>query len=305
MTDGNISPRSYDIASLDAYVEKAENATDYAYARELARDLTYYSGIAANIEIDLFRAANSAPEALKQLLSRSILLARALRCTVERSLPLELNTDLALCLERAASFAYFVAQSLSLAMRNVPPFHLGAGRDSARRMSRNLEASLRLVRALTADVDASARLEWSPLAALAQQLIMLQALLLPATSRNRYMEELEAELYFLTKIHAGRFIPLIYAFRQFGRVVQLRFAVRTGISPMRRISVFLHWVLSSNLRTWSAIGPLLAFSFINVYTRQGWGSTVVALPAIAAFYAGVKWIRNRWDIETKRKSPPE
>lgn len=54
--------------------------------------------------------------------------------------------------------------------------------------------------------------------------------------------------------------------------------------------------MASEWRTWGLLGPLLGAAAVNVHLSQGWGSAFFTLPSIAAFYAGVEWLRKRWNI---------
>ncbi|MGW4411735.1 hypothetical protein ACWEJ6_47475 [Nonomuraea sp. NPDC004702] len=301
MTDGDVTP-SHNIGALGAYVEQAEDSSAYTYARELLRDLTYYSDVGAYIEINLFKQGDESSGTLKELLGQSILLARALRCTMQRSLPLELDSRLTVYLERAASHAVLLAQSLSLTMHGDSSYHLDSGRDDTRKLNLNLDASLTLAHKLSA--QPTDRRELKQLASPALRLLQLQARLLPSAARDRYLEEWRAELHFLAKARTGQFVQLKYALRQLGKVAQLRFALRPHAFLMRRIQIFMYWTLTSHLRTWGVLGPLLVLAISNVYIQQGWGSAVLALPVIPAFHGSVKWLRKRLGIKTKRKPPP-
>lgn len=144
---------------------------------------------------------------------------------------------------------------------------------------------------------------------LAKRLVACSMLALPREHRRRYAEELHGELHDLAQARATSSMQVYYALRQFTRIWQLRRALE---SPhKRRFEALYHstcWVLSSEIRTWLAIGFVTLAALIDVVVEQGWGSAVLAAPTAWAFYHGACWLRKRLDIAVigKRESdgPP-
>ncbi len=63
----------------------------------------------------------------------------------------------------------------------------------------------------------------------------------------------------------------------------------------------IHWVLRSEVRTWTLLAPLTAW--IVIQTAQGNAgsavATVITLPPVIA--AGVKWLRDRLEITHRHR----
>ncbi|MEU8275030.1 hypothetical protein ACFYOK_08430 [Microbispora bryophytorum] len=158
--------------------------------------------------------------------------------------------------------------------------------------------------AKTADVDAST--ERSSVAPVAQRLVTLTMVALPRMHRERYAEELRAELWDLAGAKATRSMQVLYAVQQLRRVWQLRNELRAP--GRRRLDLLIRvvcWVLASDWRTWGVLIPLMVAALSNVIESQGWGSAFYTLPAVVGFYAGVEWLRRRWNVTVKRRRRSE
>ncbi|MFD9950489.1 hypothetical protein ACFWYW_33580 [Nonomuraea sp. NPDC059023] len=134
-------------------------------------------------------------------------------------------------------------------------------------------------------------------------LIELNVRLLPRQHRSRYRQEFQAELLSLADAGASRWSRVMYAGRQFSRVLELRASLLAPGEPrLFRSYRMACWILSSEWRTWGLLGPLMALAAVNVFLQQGWGSAFYTLPGVVAFFAGVEWLRKRWGISVKRRS---
>ncbi|MFC4111682.1 hypothetical protein [Nonomuraea zeae] len=137
----------------------------------------------------------------------------------------------------------------------------------------------------------------------AELLVEAMTRLLPAMHRSRYAEELHAELYELATAKASSSTQLRYSVHQLRHVLQLRLAL-SGRGRFYRVRRTASWVLASEWRTWSLLGPSMIAAAYNVYLAQGWGSAFYTLPGMVGFYAGVEWLRKRWHVPMKRRRRP-
>ncbi|MEU5863475.1 hypothetical protein ABZ815_20060 [Nonomuraea sp. NPDC047529] len=143
---------------------------------------------------------------------------------------------------------------------------------------------------------------FAPASHSARLLINIEIRLLPAAYRKRYAEELLSELHDLTQAKVNLLSQLLYVFRQLRQVWQLRAALQApGQARFHRLYRAACWILASDWRTWVLLGPLMAFAIVNVFLQQGWGSAFFTIPTVVAFYAGVEWLRSRWDVKVKAR----
>ncbi|MFF4415619.1 hypothetical protein ACFYY8_24060 [Streptosporangium sp. NPDC001559] len=63
----------------------------------------------------------------------------------------------------------------------------------------------------------------------------------------------------------------------------------------------VRWVLASNHRTWWPLGTGMVAGAVQIHLSQGWGSVFYTIPVITTFYAGVEWLRRRWNIQVSRR----
>ncbi|MEV0821931.1 hypothetical protein [Nonomuraea rubra] len=176
-----------------------------------------------------------------------------------------------------------------------------------------LDATITIINALTilqrsASPPAASDSEASPqpVAHVARRVVGCSMLALPREHRRRYAEELHAELYDLAQAKATASMQVYYALRQFTRIWRLRNAL--GNPHSRRFEtphLLAVWTLSSEIRTWLAIGFVTLAALVDVVAKQGWGSAVLAVPTAWAFHRGACWLRERLDItvvSSKRES---
>ncbi|AQZ62651.1 unnamed protein product [[Actinomadura] parvosata subsp. kistnae] len=177
----------------------------------------------------------------------------------------------------------------------------------ARELDRDLGQAVRLVRRLDKWLH-----QFEPAHVAAKRanvarpaVVLVDALtrLLPARHRSRYAEELHAELYELANAKATSSAQVIYSVHQLRRVLELRMALsgRVRLYHVRRAA---SWVLASEWRTWTLLGPFMVAAAYNVYWVQGWGSAFYSIPCMVGFYAGVEWLRKRWHVTVKRRRRP-
>ncbi|MGW0807549.1 hypothetical protein [Nonomuraea sp. NPDC002799] len=135
-----------------------------------------------------------------------------------------------------------------------------------------------------------------------ERLLSMELRLLPAGHRSRFSDEFRAELQALAEANASESLQVMYSFQQIRRVWQLRAALRAPHRPrLHRLHRLACWMLASDRRTWGTLGPLMAFAAVNVQVKQGWGSAFFTIPSVVAFYAGVEWLREHWNVEVERR----
>ncbi|MEO3814129.1 hypothetical protein ABGB17_34460 [Sphaerisporangium sp. B11E5] len=122
--------------------------------------------------------------------------------------------------------------------------------------------------------------------------------IVPSANRERYREELLADLHDIASGKAPRLAQVRYSINQVLRAFPLRLSLRRPTYYARDIAFRLtYWLLSSDVRTWGFLGPLLAWGIVNIHLQQGWGSALFTLPGLVAFYAGIEWLRKRWRVK--------
>ncbi|GAA3570702.1 hypothetical protein GCM10022419_059430 [Nonomuraea rosea] len=177
----------------------------------------------------------------------------------------------------------------------------------ARELDRDLGQAVRLVyelsKWLSHQEPAHVIAKRNNIARSAELLVEVMTRLLPAMHRSRYAEELHAELYELARLKATSSVQLRYSVHQLRRVLELRLAL-SGRGRFYRVRRTVSWVLASEWRTWSVLGPSMIAAAYNVYLAQGWGSAFYTLPGMVGFYVGVEWLRKRWHIPMKRRRRP-
>ncbi|RVX40757.1 hypothetical protein EDD27_3179 [Nonomuraea polychroma] len=167
-----------------------------------------------------------------------------------------------------------------------------------RRMIKDVEGLRTLRETATSQIAGSSR---AKVPRCPKWLIGIAIYLLPAAHRERYEEELLAELHEQAD-STPTIVMVVYALHQLGRIWELRAALQAPERPMyHRLHRMLCWILASDWRTWGLLGPLMAFAIVNVFIQEGWGSAFFTIPAVVAFYAGVEWLRARWGVEVKRR----
>ncbi|GAA3136896.1 hypothetical protein GCM10010485_88430 [Streptosporangium carneum] len=241
-------------------------------ARDLARDLT--------LDLDLTSVSD---RAVDHALNRARLLARAL----DRDLTRDLAADHACELDRDLGVARVLVHSLTLDL-----VALAAGRAQGDP---------------PAPEDPREEPERPAVAPSARRLVGLTVRILPAAHRERYAEELGAELWDLAAVRATRVMQVLYAAQQLSRVWRLRCELR---APGRRGTVetlhrWMCWMLASQARTWTPLSALTVMAFFDVAVRQGWGSALLAAPTVWLLYEGIEWLRKRWGVRVAGREHPE
>ncbi|GGK90426.1 hypothetical protein Ppa06_57970 [Planomonospora parontospora subsp. parontospora] len=96
-------------------------------------------------------------------------------------------------------------------------------------------------------------------------------------------------------------MQVLYAVQQLRRVWQLRGELQAPgwWCPADRLYQATCWVLKSQARTWGLIGIITVLGLLDVVVRQGPGSALFSLPALAAFHLGVEWARKRLGVTVK------
>ncbi|MCA2229649.1 hypothetical protein [Nonomuraea aurantiaca] len=122
--------------------------------------------------------------------------------------------------------------------------------------------------------------------------------IVPSADRERYREELLADLHDIASGRAPKLAQLRYAINQVLHALPLRLSLRHPTRYVRDIAFRLtYWILSSDFRTWGLLGPFLGWGIVNIHLQQGWGSALFTLPGVVAFYAGIEWLRKRWRVK--------
>ncbi|GAA3144740.1 hypothetical protein GCM10010466_39800 [Planomonospora alba] len=138
----------------------------------------------------------------------------------------------------------------------------------------------------------------------AKRLIDLELQLVPLEHRARYQEEFHSEQWDLADAGATKSMQVLYAVQQFRRVWQLRRELQDpGRRSAERLRQAACWVLESQTRTWALIGIITVLSLLDVVVRQGPGSALFSLPALAAFHWSVEWTRKRLGVTVKGREP--
>ncbi|GAA1010712.1 hypothetical protein Aple_029940 [Acrocarpospora pleiomorpha] len=299
------------IASLTAALSRArKHNDDLADALTRARDLAYSREILVALNLSLNHAGSiadvigaatedaSAPS-IASSLDRARILARNL--IGEPSFHRAAKRARVLSRGRSCSHILEPAQRLVSTLTTVRDraLDLGLDLDRARRLAIELtQADRRSEEQSAVDV---AVLHQS-VARSAELLVDTLTRLLPAHHRGRYTEELHTELYDLAEAKATRLMQVIYAVHQLRRVYQLRAALLDPDKPrFHRFHRAAFWILASQWRTWGLLSPPMVAAAFNVFLMQGWGSAFYTLPGIVAFYAGVEWLRTRWEVPPRRR----
>ncbi|MFF4617724.1 hypothetical protein [Nonomuraea jabiensis] len=88
--------------------------------------------------------------------------------------------------------------------------------------------------------------------------------------------------------------PLEYAWSLMGASLRMRLADLASLA--RRVAC---WVLSSQVRTWGLLIPLMVAALNQVMQSQGWGSALWTLFTVSAVVELVGRLRNFWNVPVK------
>ncbi|MEU6718004.1 hypothetical protein ABZ897_41605 [Nonomuraea sp. NPDC046802] len=60
------------------------------------------------------------------------------------------------------------------------------------------------------------------------------------------------------------------------------------------------WVLSTELRTWSLLIPVMVAGLHQIMQSQGWGSALWSLPTVWTVHEVVRRLRQRWNVTSRQ-----
>jgi HD domain-containing protein len=126
--------------------------------------------------------------------------------------------------------------------------------------------------------------------------LTVAVLLLPAAARGRWLEEWLGELHALPASARVGFVAQLLR-----GIPRLAITLRRGTAASSPVLRPVRWLLRSDLRTWSVLGPFVAWMLVET-GRQNIGDAVAALitvPPVLA--AGVAWLRARLGMASKNR----
>ncbi|MEV4364616.1 hypothetical protein [Nonomuraea sp. NPDC049625] len=114
------------------------------------------------------------------------------------------------------------------------------------------------------------------------------AVLIAGSARRFRQQEWRADLRESRK-------PVRYALGLVGASVRTRFE-----DLLHLLWLTCCWVLSTELRTWSLLIPVMVAGLHQIMQSQGWGSALWSLPTVWTVHEVVRRLRQRWNVTAQR-----